>query len=82
MGGVPPLGYECRDHKLIVIVSEADTVRHIFRRYAALGSVRLLKEELDGAGSASKSWTSSAGRHWGGKPLARGALYWMWIRME
>src|SRR5260370_37136261 len=54
MGGVPPLGYACRDHKLIVIDSEAETVRHIFRRYAALGSVRLLTEELDAAGIRSK----------------------------
>ena len=49
MGGVPPLGYECRDHKLIVVSGEAETVRHIFRRYAALGSVRLLQRELDAA---------------------------------
>jgi site-specific DNA recombinase len=77
MGGVPPPGYAAKDHKLTVIESEADTVRHIFRRYAALGSVRLLKEELDAAGIRSKSWTSSAGRCWGGKPLARGALYLM-----
>ncbi len=77
MGGVPPLGYACRDHKLIVIDSEAETLRHIFRRYAALGSVRLLKEELDAAGIRSKSWTSAAGNSWGGKPLARGALYLM-----
>src|SRR3989442_4030656 len=54
MGGVPPLGYECHDHKLIVIDSEAETVRHIFQRYAVLGSVRLLKEELDAAGICSK----------------------------
>src|ERR1700693_5184511 len=47
MGGVPPLGYQCRDHKLIRIPSEAETVQHIFRRYAALGSVRLLQQELD-----------------------------------
>jgi DNA invertase Pin-like site-specific DNA recombinase len=77
MGGVPPLGYACRDHKLLVIDGEAETVRHIFRRYAELGSVRLLKEELDAAGFRSKSWTSTAGRRWGGKPLARGALYLM-----
>ena len=32
MGGVPPLGYECRDHKLIAIPAEAETVQHIFRR--------------------------------------------------
>src|SRR5947208_8381195 len=77
MGGVPPLGYECHDHKLIVIPAEAEIVRHIFRRYAALGSVRLLQQELDGAGIRSKSWVSSSGRSWGGKPLARGALYLM-----
>src|SRR4030088_3268184 len=77
MGGVPPLGYQCRDHKLIVIPREAETVQHIFRRYAALGSVRLLQQELDGAGIRSKSWVSTAGRCWGGKPLARGALYTM-----
>src|ERR1700757_1000253 len=43
MGGVPPLGYGVRDRKLVVIPNEAETVRHIFRRYAALGSVRLLQ---------------------------------------
>src|SRR5712692_4966590 len=77
MGGVPPLGYKCRDHKLIVVPSEAETVQHIFHRYAARGSVRLLQQELDGAGIRSKSWISTAGRRWGGKPLARGALYLM-----
>jgi site-specific DNA recombinase len=77
MGGVPPLGYRCQDHKLAVVENEAETVRHIFRRYAALGSVRLLRDELDAAGTRSKSWTSSTGRHWGGRPLVRGALYRM-----
>jgi DNA invertase Pin-like site-specific DNA recombinase len=47
MGGVPPLGYGVQDHKLVMIGSEADTVRLIFRRYAELGSVRLLKAELE-----------------------------------
>jgi site-specific DNA recombinase len=75
MGGVPPLGYECRNHKLIVIEQEAETVRHIFRRYVALGSVRLLRDELEAHGIAGKSWTSVSGRSWGGKPISRGALY-------
>src|SRR6267143_6436242 len=47
MGGVPPLGYQARDRKLIIVESEAETVRFIFRRYAGCGAVRLLKEELD-----------------------------------
>jgi DNA invertase Pin-like site-specific DNA recombinase len=46
MGGVPPLGYQAQDRKLVVVDSEAEIVRLIFRRYAELGSVRLLKDEL------------------------------------
>ena len=44
MGGVPPLGYGVQDRKLVVIPNEAETVRHIFQRYVALGSVRLLQQ--------------------------------------
>ena len=77
MGGVPPLGYGVRDHKLVMIDSEADTVRLIFRRYAELGSVRLLQAELEARGIRSKSWTSVSGRLVGGKPFSRGALYLM-----
>ena len=75
MGGMPPLGYRCEDHKLIVVPQEAETVQYIFQRYAVLGSVRLLQQELDASGIGSKQWVSSGGRSWGGKPLARGALY-------
>jgi site-specific DNA recombinase len=75
MGGVPPLGYRVRDRKLVIVDSEAEIVRSIFRRYAELGSVRLLKAELEAQGRKSKSWTSAAGRVIGGKPFSRGALY-------
>src|SRR4029453_3009842 len=47
MGGLPPLGYDVKDRKLVVNVREAETVRHIYRRYAALGSVLALKEEFE-----------------------------------
>src|ERR1700720_1078672 len=77
MGGVPPLGYGVQDHKLVMIDSEADAVRLIFRRYGELGSVRLLKSELEARGIKSKSWTSASGRLVGGKPFSRGALYLM-----
>jgi site-specific DNA recombinase len=77
MGGVPPLGYRVEDRKLLLIDSEAEIVRSIFRRYAELGSVRLLKEELDASDIKSKSWTSASGRLIGGKPFSRGALYLM-----
>jgi DNA invertase Pin-like site-specific DNA recombinase len=77
MGGTPPLGYDARHGKLVVNAAEAATVRHIFGRYAALGSVRLLQRELDAAGIVSKRRVTTAGRHWGGSKLARGALYLM-----
>jgi len=75
MGGVPPLGYRVEHRKLVIVDSEADLARAIFRRYAELGSVRLLKEELEARGIKSKSWTSASGRRIGGKPFSRGALY-------
>ncbi|MCH8997376.1 MAG: recombinase family protein [Proteobacteria bacterium] len=77
MGGNPPLGYDVGDRKLMVNEPEAETVRHIFRRHVALGSVRCLKEELDAAGILSKVRVAESGRRWGGKPFARGALYLM-----
>src|ERR1700724_3701707 len=77
MGGVPPLGYRVWDGKLVVVDNEAETVRYIFRRHAELGSIRLLKEELDAQGLNSRGRTSTSGRLWGGKPFARGALYLM-----
>jgi site-specific DNA recombinase len=77
MGGLPPLGNDVKDRKLVVNQPEADTVRHIFRRYAILKSVRALKEELDHHGLVSKARLDRHGRMTGGKPLARGALYEM-----
>jgi DNA invertase Pin-like site-specific DNA recombinase len=77
MGGVPPLGYQAHDRKLVIVDSEAEIVRSIFRRYAELGTVRLLKNELEARGIKSQSRTSTSGRLWGGKPFSRGALYLM-----
>jgi site-specific DNA recombinase len=67
--------YRVQDRKLIIIDSEAEIVRSIFRRYAEVGSVRLLKAEFEAHGINSKSWTSAAGRVIGGRPFSRGALY-------
>jgi hypothetical protein len=77
MGGLPPLGYDIEDRQLVVNPAEAEAVRHIFRRYTILKSVRALKEELNKDGTVSKSRRNRFGRETGGKPLARGALYLM-----
>jgi len=77
MGGMVPLGYDVKDRKLVVNEREAATVRHIYRRYAVLGSVLALKDELDRDGIVSKVRVDQHGRRAGGRPLARGALYLM-----
>lgn len=77
MGGNVPLGYDVRERKLIVNDSEAETVRMIFRRYAELGSVRLLGNELDRRGVVSKRRQGAGGVLAGGNRLSRGALYTM-----
>src|SRR5262245_35082232 len=77
VGGPLSLGYDVKERKLIVNKIEAETVRHIFRRYTELKSVRELKEDLDAASIISKLRTASDGRRYGGRPIARGALYLM-----
>jgi site-specific DNA recombinase len=77
MGGLPPLGYDVADRKLTVNRDEAETIRHIFRRYAELGSVSALQDDLDADCIVSKRRIDRFGRETGGKPLARGALYRM-----
>ncbi len=77
MGGQPSLGYDVKDRRLVVNSTEAETVRHIFRRYSDLKSVRELKEDLDAASIVSKVRAASDGSRYGGQPIARGALYLM-----
>src|SRR6202022_2574412 len=48
-----------------------------FRRYAELGSVALLKTELDRLGIVSKRREGAGGRLAGGQHFSRGALYLM-----
>lgn len=75
MGGNVPLGYDVKDRKLILNDAEADTVRFIFKRYAELGSVALLRAELDRVGIVSKRREGANGKLSGGQPFSRGALY-------
>ncbi|MGI9492542.1 MAG: recombinase family protein, partial [Geminicoccaceae bacterium] len=75
MGGVPPLGYDIRDKKLVVNEAEADTARNIFETYLQLGSVHALERDLDERGIRSKQRITKSGRQSGGKCFSRGALF-------
>lgn len=74
MGGPVPLGYTARDRKLLIVPSEAATVKHIFRLYLELPSVRALKERLDAEGIVTKVQHGRQGIK-GGVPFGRGGLY-------
>jgi site-specific DNA recombinase len=75
MGGFVPLRYDVCERRIVIHKGEAETVRHIFRRYQDLGCVRLLKEDLDRNGILSKRRTSKGGIESGGRSFSRGALY-------
>ncbi|MGE5266186.1 MAG: recombinase family protein [Deltaproteobacteria bacterium] len=75
MGGLPSLGYDVKDRKLVVNAAEAQTVRHIFQRYVVHRSVHLLKHELDRDGIVSKARRDRNGNPTGTRPIAVGALY-------
>ena len=77
MGGLPSLGYDVQNRKLVVNEEEAGTVVHIFRRYLELRSVRPLQAELDAVGIRSKRRILADGTPFGGQKLSRGALYLM-----
>ena len=75
MGGTTPLGYDVRDRHLVINRPEGATVRQIYERYLELGSVRLLKQDLDRRGVRSKVRVSIKGLKSGGRSFSRGALY-------
>jgi site-specific DNA recombinase len=77
MGGLPSLGYDVRERKLVVNETEAAAVRYIFQRYLELGAVRALRDDLAAAGVVSKRRAAADGSPYGGQKFSRGALYLM-----
>ena len=78
MGGLPPLGYDIPEpgsRTLRLIEEEAERVRHIYRRYLALGSVYTLQRELEADGITSKRHVTQKGKVLGGSHFSRGALF-------
>ena len=75
MGGLPPLGYDVQDKKLVVNPDEAETIRTLFRLYLELGTVKKLVEETGHLGLVTKRRMRSGGQGTGGQPFTRGHLY-------
>jgi DNA invertase Pin-like site-specific DNA recombinase len=77
MGGFVPMGYRAKERTLAIDKAEAETVRLIFARYLALGSVRKLEAELAGSKLRTRAFTSAGEKTWGNRPFSRGHLYYL-----
>jgi DNA invertase Pin-like site-specific DNA recombinase len=74
MGGNVPLGYRVEARKLVVVESEAELVRRIFARFAALGSALKVARELNAAGEVTKRWNTNS-KLQGGRAWTKGDIY-------
>lgn len=74
-GGVPWLGYDCIDKKLVINPTEAEQVKIIFEKYLELGSAADLAKYLSRNGIFNKKWTTATGTHRGGNPISGTSLH-------
>ena len=78
MGGMPPLGYDVKDRKLVVNDDEARTRRrHLSALSRAQVGSRAQGRRLQRQGSRSKRRMRPDGTDYGGQKFSRGALYLM-----
>lgn len=75
MGGMPPLGYDVSERKLVPNPTESKLVEEIFRRFALVGSMAALVKDLRAKGVTSKSWTTAKGVERKGKLVDKGYIY-------
>ncbi len=75
MGGMPPLGYDVVERKLVPNAEEAQLVREMFSRFAALPSMATLVKDLRARGVTSKTWITTKGTEHKGKLIDKPAIY-------
>ena len=75
MGGIPPIGYDVQNRRLVPNEREAKTVKHLFKRFVELGSTTKMVKELKLEGVTSKAWTTQDGRVREGKPIDKSIIY-------
>ena len=75
VGGVPSLGYDVVNRKLVINQAEAAIVKRMFTDYPKVGSTTMLVQQLRMEGVTSKSWISQTGKDRVGKLIDKGALY-------
>lgn len=74
MGGMPPIGYDAIDGRLVVNAHGADTVRRIFSLYLEEGTVPRLARRLQSENIHTAHRYSAQGAAHGNRPFSRGHL--------
>ena len=74
-GGMPILGYNVAETKLVVNQGEAKLVRQIFDLYLENQSLLAVVRELKTRGCRTKRWTTKKGLARGGRQFDKGSLY-------
>lgn len=77
LGGSVPLGYRIQDRKLLIDPDEAATVKLMFERYLALGSMPPLLSELRDRGIKTRVRSCGPGHTVGGVPFTLGPLAYL-----
>lgn len=80
-GGMPLLGYDVIDSKLVVNEPEAEQVRAIFALYLEHQALLPVVQELERRGWQTKRWTTRRGTPRGGVPFTRTNLYHLLTRV-
>jgi DNA invertase Pin-like site-specific DNA recombinase len=75
MGGVPSLGYDVHDRRLIINEAEAAIVRRIYRDMLTIGSITRISEQLSLEGVTTKAWTTQDGKVRAGAPMDKKYLH-------
>jgi site-specific DNA recombinase len=74
-GGLPLLGYDVVETKLVIVPAEAEQVRQIFALYLEKEGLIPVVQELNRRGWRTKRWTTKKGIERGGRPFDKNSLW-------
>jgi len=75
MGGIPPLGYDVKDRKLVINEAEAAVVRQIFEGFTESRSITAVVHKTHDRGYRTKTYVSQKGNARQGKLMDKGYIY-------
>jgi DNA invertase Pin-like site-specific DNA recombinase len=75
MGGIPPLGYDVKDRRLVINEAEATIVRDIFEGFSKSRSITNVVHQVREKGYRTKTYVSQKGNAREGRLMDKGYIY-------